>query len=368
MIDRLYIDNFRCFVNFELDLGETAIFLGANGTGKSTVLDVLHKIQELVVRGARVDEVFSARDLSMTRNSSIQHFEIDVSIGGSRYRYELKIAHDPDRKKMRVEEEELWVGGKPLFAFATGKAQLYRDDHSEGPSYPFDWSRSGVGSLYESSANKKLSLFKRELARMIIVKPCPPLFSHDTAGEDEFLEPRMSNFAGWYRYAAQANMGSIAGLFEELKDVLPGFDAISLTKSGTSRFDLVTSFASSDGGVKRTRYLFDQLSDGQRALIALYSLLILPERTDRGISLFIDEPDAYLSLREVQPWIVRVLDACGDALEQAVIVSHHPTAIDHLAATSGVWFSRDRDGPARISDKPEFSDQPLPLSELIARG
>lgn len=301
MIDRLYIDNFRCFVNFELDLGETAIFLGANGTGKSTVLDVLHKVQELVVRGARVDEVFSARDLSMTRNSSIQHFEIDVSIGGSRYRYELKIAHDPDRKKMRVEEEELWMGGKPLFAFATGKAQLYRDDHSEGPSYPFDWSRSGVGSLYESSANKKLSLFKRELARMIIVKPCPPLFSHDTAGEDEFLEPRMSNFAGWYRYAAQ------------------------------------------------------------RALIALYSLLILPERTDRGISLFIDEPDAYLSLREVQPWIVRVLDACGDALEQAVIVSHHPTAIDHLAAASGVWFSRDRDGPARISDKPEFSDQPLPL-------
>lgn len=368
MIGRLYIDNFRCFVNFELELGETAIFLGANGTGKSTVLDVMHKIQELVVRGARVEEVFAARDLSMMRNSNIQHFEMDVSIGGSDYRYELKIAHDQDRKKMRVEREKLWMGGKPLFAFATGKAQLYRDDHSEGPSYPFDWSRSGVGSLYESHANQKLSRFKRELAGMIVVKPCPPLFSHDTRGDDEFLDPRMNNFAGWYRYAAQANMGSIAELFDELGDALPGFDSISLAKSGTSRFDLVTSFASFGGDNKHNRYLFDQLSDGQRALIALYSLLILPERTDRGISLFIDEPDAYLSLGEVQPWIVRVLGACGDTLEQAVVVSHHPTAIDHLAADSGVWFSRNSDGPVRVSDKPEFSSRAMPISELIARG
>jgi predicted ATP-dependent endonuclease of OLD family len=61
MITRLYIDNFRCLVNFELRLDETNVLLGPNGTGKTSVLDALRRIQALVARGARVDEEFRRR-------------------------------------------------------------------------------------------------------------------------------------------------------------------------------------------------------------------------------------------------------------------------------------------------------------------
>ena len=64
MIQRFYADNFRCLVNFELKLDELNVFLGSNGTGKSSVFDVLLKIQSLVYRGRKVDEVFRRRDLS----------------------------------------------------------------------------------------------------------------------------------------------------------------------------------------------------------------------------------------------------------------------------------------------------------------
>ena len=58
MLKRFYADNFRCLVNFELELDEANILLGANGTGKSSVLTVLRKIQDLVVRGYKVEGVF----------------------------------------------------------------------------------------------------------------------------------------------------------------------------------------------------------------------------------------------------------------------------------------------------------------------
>ena len=52
MLTRLYADNFRCLVNFELLLDETNVLLGANGSGKTSVLDVLGRMQEFIVRGA----------------------------------------------------------------------------------------------------------------------------------------------------------------------------------------------------------------------------------------------------------------------------------------------------------------------------
>ena len=35
MITRLYVDNFKTLVNFELTLGPMNLLLGANGSGKS---------------------------------------------------------------------------------------------------------------------------------------------------------------------------------------------------------------------------------------------------------------------------------------------------------------------------------------------
>ena len=46
MLTRLYADNFRCLTNFELRLDETNVLLGPNGTGKTSVLDALRRMQQ----------------------------------------------------------------------------------------------------------------------------------------------------------------------------------------------------------------------------------------------------------------------------------------------------------------------------------
>lgn len=377
MIRRFYADNFRCLTNFELELDETNIVLGPNGSGKTSFFDALRGIRDLTVRGVRIEEAFPQRDLSCLRNGGgVQRFELELRIDQDIYGYTLSVAHDPDRNKICIRQEVLEHDKKPLFVYEKGIVQLYRDDYRKGLHYPFYGSRSAIGFLNLVPDNKKLVRFKTELANSIIASPCPPLFrsesSTETGAEGAFLDPLMENFVEWYWSIAQENMGAAFRLFKELHDVLPGFDSLSMVKSGENARALKAEFHSRSNDKRPNRYGFGQLSDGQRALTALYSLLHLVE--DRQLaeghrrSLFIDEPDNYLSLREVQPWLAQVVDACGETLEQAVIISHHPITIDYLAGSKARWFSRDGEGPVRVGNESKFSADGLSISEAIAKG
>jgi len=58
MLKRIYINNFRCLVNFELTLDSMNLFLGANGTGKTTLFFALLNLQQFIVGNKTVTELF----------------------------------------------------------------------------------------------------------------------------------------------------------------------------------------------------------------------------------------------------------------------------------------------------------------------
>ena len=53
MIRRLYVNNFKCFVNFTLKLGREQVIVGDNGSEKSTLFELLWLLQKFVIDGAR---------------------------------------------------------------------------------------------------------------------------------------------------------------------------------------------------------------------------------------------------------------------------------------------------------------------------
>ena len=95
--------------------------------------------------------------------------------------------------------------------------------------------------------------------------------------------------------------------------------------------------------------------------------MILHFPIERGDTVFVDEPDNFIALREIQPWLLSAEEAVEEHNGQLILVSHHPETLNQWAALYGLRFFREENGQVRAAN---FSaDQNgLQPSEAIARG
>lgn len=356
MLQRIYIDNYKCCVNFDVKFNSINLLLGDNGAGKSTVFDTLRKIQALLGEGREVMDLFPIDSLTRWQTKDKQHFEVELSGNGGEYRYELVVDHNRSKQLSRIHTERLWFNNKPLINFEGGNAQLYRDNYSEGPNYPFDWNRSAIGSLPSRDDNTKLTWFKNRFRRMLIIHINPMSIESQSEKESDLLDVQCRNFVSWYRFVSQ-NQGKAFEITNALKKVIDGFHYFEFETAGENQRLLKVRIA------KQT-YRFDELSDGQRALIVLYAVIHFTQGQD--YTLYIDEAENFVSLPEIQPWLSQLYDFAIDNDLQALLISHHPELINYLASSAGILFERDGDTPIRISYVDVESG--LPMSELVARG
>jgi predicted ATPase len=365
MLKRLYANNYRCLVNFEMNFDELTLLMGPNGGGKSTLFDLIFRIRHLLIDNAKISEVFPPEDLTAWVNKNEQSFELDVQGEDGLFSYKLVISHNTDIKKERVELEHLMFNGKPLFEFKQGDVRLYHDDHEPGPVYSFDWSVSALATIVSRPDNKKLTWFKKWVEMLFVVSLQPKAMKSESVEESDWLNRDGTNFASWYRYISQEHQDKIFQLAKQLRDTVPGFHAFKLEQAGKHKI-LKVGFVSEDQKATPIFFDFEQLSDGQRVMIVLYSLLLGLQ--DLGHTVFLDEPENYVALPEIQPWLMALSDACGEGFPQAVLISHHPEMIDYLGAECGKWIERDPLGPTRVKKLPAQIEDGLKLSEQIARG
>lgn len=372
MIKRIHIDNYKCFVDFELRLEELTLLVGRNGVGKTAVLDVVHALRRLLEGTPRVTDrdIFPTSSVPrwQTRERETQVFEIEVELGEDTFVYRLEVEHDREERRARIVHETLTGNGGSLFSFRLGEVQLYRDDHSEGPTFGSDWRESALARVAPRSDNRRLAGFVEFVRGVLVCGPNPPVFDREAAGEEAMLARNGANFVAWYRHLAQERQHLVPGHTREMRAVLDGLRGFRLVNVGIDTRTLVGIFG--DGG-KAPELRFAEMSDGQRALTLLYAVTSLT--ANQGHVLMIDEPVNYVALREIQPWLMTLADACGEAFPQAVLCSHHPEVIDYLGADCGVLLSRDGIGPTRVEPLSKGLEQltqdgPLKLSEVLARG
>ena len=116
-----------------------------------------------------------------------------------------------------------------------------------------------------------------------------------------------------------------------------------LEDAGERRREIKVRMAASGdrkGGKQDDEYLLGELSEGQRVLIGLYAVLHFALKP--GATLCFDEPDNFIALREVQPWLTKVLDRTEDeeSAAQVLIVSHHPELLNRMAFKEGLLLDR----------------------------
>src|SRR5579862_7271582 len=139
MLTRLYIDNFRCFEKFEWRPGRKQLILGRNGTGKTSLMDALHYLREVVARGERVDEWFTLSERTRWLDQREQVFEIEAQIDRGKYSYRLVIEPWGEPARPRVQSETVRLNDNPTFQFDNGEVVVH--NALVGPSYAVDPSR-----------------------------------------------------------------------------------------------------------------------------------------------------------------------------------------------------------------------------------
>lgn len=367
MLRRIYADNYRCLVNFEFAPQQVNLLVGDNGSGKTAVFDVLEALQDIVVRGHAVDEVLPTTTLTRWDTRDVQRFELEFVAEAGTYTYTLEVEHDRKSEAAVIRRESVVFGKLTLFRFEGREVHLYDDAGKPGASFPADPRRSFLAVLDERAENQRLTRFTAFVQGLWILRINPLGIAAVSRKETQWVERDGRNLVSWYRDAATAEPQAIDALRADLQATIGGLQVLRLVSTGGRAKEFVASMASNAGSARQAYELsFDELSTGQRMLFALYMVLhlVVPQAS----VVCIDEPDNFVALREIQPWLIKMSDAIEARGSQLMIISHHPEVIDYLAAASPHKFERPGDDVVRVRPLRVDLDSGLKASEALTRG
>ena len=364
-IVRMYVNNYRCLVNFELRLGPETLLIGDNGTGKSSVFDALAAIQNLVLFGMAARGAFPAVTVTRPGDSLEQRLELDIEVEpGMLLRYVLVLVHGS--MDVRIALEELTLNGQPAYRCAAGVARLYdflTPSREQVSGYLV--SSSFLASFEPTTAFAPIAWFKSFLRSCVVLRVEPAHIHADVslAQAGDTLAVDASNFGLFYRQLARDLPARTEGVLATLQEIIPGFQTLRVACSEQPyRPDvLVATFQAPEGGSYDLD--FDQLAAGHKVLVVLYTVL---QALPVGAVLCLDSPDNFLAIREIQPFLV-ALDLCRDTTAlQVLVASHSSEVIDYAGVGGALLLERPDGGPTHV--RPVKSLGPLRLSDLMARG
>jgi predicted ATPase len=365
MLRRIYVDNYTCFVDFRLDLPGRLVIVGSNGSGKTSLWDVLAALQDVIVRGVDVASAFSTRTLTRWKpTETTQRFGLDVRVDGDTYVYQLYVAHDPVRQLPSVLLERLTSGGQTLYEAADGVVSLFGEESFPVPRtrFRFGRKRSFLPDI-EGAEDRRTVAFRDAVANFWLLAASSRRIESTSASEAPWLNRDGQNFASWFRSALQERPGLGAVLLDALRPVMPGLRDLGLVPISKDVRELMLTFQIQ--GSEPYRLSVGELSDGQRSLVVLYGFLV--GALDHASLAFLDEPEMGLAPHEIQPWLARMSKVLDARDGQAVVISHHPAVVDYISPANAVRFSRPGGGPAQIQEVTLETTGGASVSEWISR-
>lgn len=366
MIKRLYVNNFRCLVNFKATFDSFGLLCGPNGSGKSSVFDALRLIRVLGrgdgVLGGTGEQDVAALEFTGWLKSPVQEFELGLTLDGHEFDYRLHLEQKADFEKPRVLAEEARCDGRVLFRRDLEGVEFEKADGSPA-FFPLDWRQTALATIQPRAVNlNKLALLQQAISKLLILRPNPRSMDRESRTEAPFPDLSMTNLTSWYRALAQEQEWTDA-LRDALRDVWPDFRSFKLADAGMNTKALQLRF---EGEAGRPILLnFDRLSDGERALVGLYMVRAALD-TGAASTVLLDEPDNFVGMPELQPWLLSMRELLDDE-HQLVLVSHHPEILSNSGDDGGLYLWRDNHtSPTRIG--PLVVPTGMSAAEAIARG
>ncbi|HEX7841379.1 MAG TPA: AAA family ATPase [Kofleriaceae bacterium] len=369
MLRLLRADNFKCLDGFELRLDGHALLMGLNGSGKSTVVELLARLREFWVAGDKATDCFPGSTRTRWGSQRPQAFELQLETAGRPLRLRVEFGAADQGQSVRIVEED--IQGHDISVRRRGEAFI---ESGRGPIVqqqflvPDELSALPLifGQLVQQLPGVAFAM--DDAASFVPFRIDPTTMATMAQAPNAALRFDGHNFSSWLLARQRYSPSTYQAIARRAADVLKGFVGFEFLPEG-HQFRLIThwrSTAHASGGLNgATRsYDLDELSDGQRLILVLSALVEIAGQ--RELALILDEPDNYVALQEIQPLLLSLMDI---PTVQLIVVSHHPEVIDLMAKDYGYVLAREDDqGPVRVKRWQAPPGTMLPASELVARG
>lgn len=324
MIQRLYVHNFRCLENFELSIKglPSALLIGKNGVGKSTISHVLEIFQSISRGTNRVRELVKQKDFARGRSDVPIRFEIEVLLENNLYKYVLALELPEKFRELRVFEEQLLVSGEPIYSRKEAQVTLHTSSQNREAQFLVDWHLVALPVIQEQSETDPLHIFKTWLARIIILAPIPSRMTGDSNGET--LQPKRdgSNFGEWISGLLSRYPAAYTQVDKYLREVMPDIQDFLNEQIGKDSKSMIVRFEAHNTNLSVD---FTDLSDGEKCFF-LCAVILAANKSYGPLFCFWDEPDNYISLSEVGHFVTS-LRRSFQGKSQILVTSHNPEAI-----------------------------------------
>jgi len=361
MLKRIYVNNFRCFENFEFKPFKqpSSLLIGKNGSGKSTLRAALKVFQAIGQGIPRTSDVLNREDFFLNNTSAPIHFELEARIKGKDFKYTLSFELPDNFRELRVKEESLSLDGVGLFSRKHALVTLHL--MSGKVEFSIDWHIMALPIIQNPAASDSIDLFRAWLARMVLVSPIPKLMGSDAAHGAAYLNEDASNWGDWLSGLLDRYPAAYPSVAEFLKNLMPELNDFHFDKMGKNSKELLLRFETNDKEYKTSSA---SLSDGEKCFF-LCAVVLAANKYDGPFLIFWDEPDSHLSLNEVRHFVMDLRRGFGQA-GQLIMTSHNPEAIRRFSGeNTWVLGRRSHLEPSVIRPLDEISSDADLIHQLI---
>jgi len=367
MITNVFVENFKAiYKGKSLPFQPFTVFIGNNGTGKSSILEALRILQNCVATD--LNQAFSEwGDLSKIRNYNALLAQIDTTESGFKkqsnpilffieakykskaYQYRVSINLNLSGDYYVVENEELYCDQQPLFV-----ANVI-DDQGNGRAI-FTKTKDGSATELRYTNNKLIlglsvsALMAQEFLdfrEYILAWQFLYLNAHDMGKpvpqnrlEREIrLDYSGRNIAEYILWMRNQSPDNFASLIRKMLFVIPYIRDIqpNVIESFTKEIELILQ-ENSENSKPLPGWL---LSSGTLRVLALLTMFETPKKPS---VLFIDEVENGLDPRTIGMLINLIQDEFATNAMQVIVTSHSPYFLDLVPLTSIVVAEKDQEG------------------------
>jgi len=336
MIERLSIQNYRCFEDFSLDFVKrpSLLLIGKNGSGKTTIMSALKLLQALGRNQHSVAELVTKDDFAQRRTVRPIRFEVVVRLQNRPFKYNISLEMKEDLGTAHIAKESVSMDEVTVFSRDGNKLQV----RSDLPTFGISPTLTGLRFVRDSLGVTDYLPLSEFLDAMILLAPIPAkMTGHSSNRVTSRFESDASNIGSVLNELLTRNPASYNDLARYLREMLPDFASFSNKSLGTLRKQLSVEFGDADSG-QNLILDFSRLSDGEKCMFL--SAIILASNKLSPLFCMWDEPDNYLAISEVGHFVME-LRKIANRGSQFLATSHHPESIRKFSEETTLVFKRE---------------------------